>query len=59
MIDFGKLIRCQIPGKDGHVLPPDLTSGAYRLRDLADPAAGGLYEGKLIVDKTNGHAAYG
>jgi len=59
MIDFGELIRGQIPGKDGHVLPPDLTSGAYRLRDLADPAAGGLYEGKLIVDKTNGHAAYG
>jgi hypothetical protein len=59
LVDFGKLIRGQIPDKDGHVLPPDLTFGAYRLRDLADPAAGGLYEGKLIVDKTNGHAAYG
>ena len=59
MIDFGKLIRGQIPDKDGHVLPPDLTSGAYRLRDLADPAAGSLYEGKVIVDKTHGHAAYG
>jgi hypothetical protein len=59
LIDFGKLIRNQVPDKSGHVLPPELTSGAYRLRDLADHAAGGLYEGKVIVDKTYGHAAYG
>jgi hypothetical protein len=59
MIDFGKLIRGQVPDKDGRVMPPDLKSGAYRLRDLADPAAGSLYEGKVTVDKTNGHAAYG
>jgi hypothetical protein len=45
--------------KDGHAMPVDLTSGAYRLRDLTDTAAGGLYEGKVIVDKTYGHATYG
>src|ERR1035441_7208125 len=59
MIDFGKLIHDQVPDKDGPVLPPDLTTGAYRLRDLADPAAGGLYEGKLTIEKTHGHASYG
>jgi hypothetical protein len=59
LVDVGKLIRNQVPDKNGHVLPPDLTSGAYRIRDLADSAAGGVYEGKVIVDKTYGHAAYG
>jgi len=58
MLDFGRLIRDQIPDKDGRTLPLDLASGTYRLRDLTDHAAGGLYEGKVIVDKTYGHAAY-
>jgi len=58
-VDFGKLIQGQIPDEDGSVLPPDLTYGVYRIRDLADPAGGGLYEGKITLDKTNGHAAYG
>lgn len=47
LIDFGKLIRNQVPDKEGHTLPPDLTSGAYRVRDLNDPGAGALYEGKV------------
>jgi hypothetical protein len=34
LIDFGKLIRNQVADKDGHTLPPDLTSGAYRVLDL-------------------------
>jgi len=59
MVDFGELIRQQIPDKLGRTLPLDLVSGAYRIRDLADTAAGGVYEGKVIVDKTYGHAAYG
>ncbi|HZW92394.1 MAG TPA: hypothetical protein VFF64_05420 [Candidatus Eremiobacteraceae bacterium] len=59
LVDFGKLIRNQVPDKNGHVLPPDLTSGAYRLRDLEHNPVGALYEGKVIVDKTYGHAAYG
>ena len=58
-LDFGKLIHDQVPDKDGHTLPPDLASGTYRIRDLSDSAAGGLYEGKVTLDKTYGHAAYG
>ena len=59
LLDFGKLIHDQVPDKSGQFLPPDLTTGAYRILDLTDHAAGGLYEGKVIVDKTYGHAAYG
>ena len=59
LVDLGKLIRNQVPDKNGHVLPPELTSGAYRLRDLEHNPLGALYEGKVIVDKTYGHAAYG
>jgi len=58
-LDFGKLIHDRVPDKNGQFLPPDLASGAYRILDLTDHAAGNLYEGKVIVDKTYGHAAYG
>ena len=59
LLDFGKLIHDQVPDKSGQFLLPDLTTGAYRILDLTDHAAGGLYEGKVIVDKRYGHAAYG
>lgn len=59
LMDFGNLIRNQIPGKDGRNLPSDLTSGSYRVLDLSDKLLGGLYEGKVITDKTYGNAAYG
>jgi hypothetical protein len=58
-LDFTKLIQDRVPDKDGHTLPPDLNTGAYQIRDLTDLAIGNLYEGKVILDKTNGHAAYG
>ena len=58
-VDVGNLIRGQTPDKDGHTLPPDLAWGAYQLRDLTDRALGSLFEGKLVLDKTYGHAAYG
>src|SRR5579885_1028507 len=58
-VDFGKLIHEQIPDKNGATLPPDLTEGTYRLVDLNDNPLGSLYEGKVIVDKTFGHATYG
>jgi hypothetical protein len=57
-LDFGKLIHNQVPDKNGHTLPPDLTWGTYRLLDLNDNPLGSLYEGKVIVDKTYGHASY-
>jgi len=59
LLDFGHLIRDQISDSDGHALPPDLTMGAYRIKDLSDPGRGSLYEGKVIVEKTYGHAHYG
>jgi hypothetical protein len=58
-IDVGKLIRDRVPDKSGALLPPGLTMGAYTFRDLTDPTVGNLFEGKVILDKTFGHAAYG
>jgi len=58
-LDFSRLIRDRVPDKDGNVLPGDLTSGTYQFRDLTDRAVGNIFEGKVITDKTNGHAAYG
>jgi hypothetical protein len=57
-LDFGKLIHNRVPDKNGNTLPPDLTWGTYRLLDLNDNPTGSLYEGKVIVDKTYGHASY-
>ena len=58
-LDVGHLIRDQIPDSDGSTLPPDTMAGSYELRDLDHAAVGLLYEGKLIIDKNYGHAAYG
>jgi hypothetical protein len=58
-LDLGKLIRDQVPGKDGKTIPPEVTSGVYQIEDLSHVVLGPLYEAKLIVDKTNGHAFYG
>jgi hypothetical protein len=58
-LDLGYLVHDQVPDSDGHVLPPDTTMGSYELRDLDHATVGELYEGKLVIDKTYGHAAYG
>jgi hypothetical protein len=58
-IDVGKLIREHVPDKNGKTLSPDITSGSYEIRDLTDIGAVSLFEGKVIFDKTYGHAAYG
>jgi len=58
-LDVGHLVHDQVPDSDGHVLPPDTMTGSYELRDLDHAYVGQLYEGKLIMDKTYGHAAYG
>jgi len=34
-------------------------TGSYELHDLDHDYVGQLYEGKLVIDKTYGHAAYG
>jgi hypothetical protein len=53
------LVHDQVPDSDGNTLPPDTMTGSYELRDLDHAYVGHLYEGKLVVDKTYGHAAYG
>ncbi len=58
-LDFGKLIRDRVPDNVGRTLPPDISYGTYSVRELTDTYGGNLYEGKVILDKTNGHAAYG
>jgi len=58
-IDVGKLIREQVPDKNGKTLPLDLTMGSYEFRDLTNRGLGTLFEGKVIYDKTYGHVAYG
>jgi hypothetical protein len=57
--DVGHLVHDQVPDSDGHVLPLDTMTGSYELRDLDHATLGQLYEGKLVIDKTYGHAAYG
>lgn len=58
-VDMGTLIRNHIPDVQGNILPSDLTMGAYQLRDLDDTPRASLYEGKVVTDKTYGHATYG
>lgn len=59
LLDVGQLIRNQIPDSDRNIIPPETMTGSYELRDLDHPAVGLLYEGKLTIDKTYGHASYG
>jgi hypothetical protein len=58
-IDMGHLVHDQVPDSDGNTLPLGTMTGSYELRDLDHAYVGQLYEGKLVVDKTYGHAAYG
>ena len=58
-LDVGRLVHDQVPDSDGRTLPPDTMMGSYELRDLDHATVGQLYEGKLIIDKTYGHASYG
>lgn len=58
-VNVGDLIHQQIPDKFGVVLPPDLQFGSYEILDLNDPDVGYLFEGKLVTDKSFGHATYG
>jgi hypothetical protein len=58
-LDLGRLVHEQIPDSDGNTLPPGTMTGSYELRDLDHATVGQLYEGKLVLDKMFGHAAYG
>ncbi len=58
-LDFGKLIHDQVPDKDGR--RPAARSHLRRIPGSRSHRRGGgnLYEGKVILDKTYGHATYG
>ena len=58
-LNLGEVLRNQVPDSDGETIPSDVMFGSYELRDLDHPVLGLLYEGKLVVDKTYGHASYG
>jgi hypothetical protein len=58
-IDMGKLIRNQVADKNSKTIPTSVVSGTYELRSLTNTPKEGLFEGKLVVDKTYGHAAHG
>jgi hypothetical protein len=55
-VNFADLIQNRIPDKDGNVLPEDTKSGTYSIRVISHPLQAVLYEGKVITDKTYGHA---
>ena len=58
-INLGDLIRSGVPDANGTLLPADLASGAYSLQEDKVPVKNWLFEGKVITDKTYGHATYG
>ena len=58
-LNFADLIQHAVPDRKGHVLPTDLTGGTYELEDLNPGLGGNLIEGKVSLDKTWGHLAYG
>jgi hypothetical protein len=59
-LDIGKLIRNQVPDTYGTTIPVTVMSGSYELKILSTLRTdGGLFEGKLVVDKTYGYAVHG
>ena len=54
-----KVIRTQAPDKEGRVISPEVQSGSYSISDKEHILGRTLFEGKLTVDKTFGHASYG
>ncbi|HEY6770657.1 MAG TPA: hypothetical protein VI386_38425 [Candidatus Sulfotelmatobacter sp.] len=58
-LNVAELIRNQVPDRKGRTLPADLTVGTYELEDLNPGLGGNLIEGKVSLDKTWGHLAYG
>jgi hypothetical protein len=58
-IDIGQLIQTQAPDTKGTTIPPDVMEGTYSIRDLTHRAYGYLFEGKINIDRTFGHAMYG
>ncbi len=58
-LNLGDIIRNRVPDSKGRIFPPDLTWGTYDIREPNRNNDPSLFEGKIIVDKTYGHLAYG
>ena len=59
-IDVRELIRNKVPDKSGKIWPSELQTGSYEIRESSPTGlVGQIFEGKLVVDKMHGHAAYG
>jgi hypothetical protein len=58
-VNMAQLIGEQVRDKDGNTIPVGTTDGAYRLVQLDNLGHESLFEGKVITDKTYGHATYG
>jgi hypothetical protein len=58
-LDVGKVIQNQIPDKKGRTIPLNVQSGSYSIYDRKNVIGATLFEGKLTVDRTFGHASYG
>jgi hypothetical protein len=58
-VDVGKLIHTQVPDVKGTTIPVNTMGGGYELENLTDKPTDGLFEGKLVVNKTYGYAVHG
>lgn len=58
-LNVRELIQNQVLDREGNTIPPGITSGVYEFDQVDDDMVGSLYEGKLILDSTFGHAIYG
>lgn len=58
-LNLGDIIRNGVPDTKGKTFPADLTWGTYDIREPNRNNDPSLFEGKIIVDKTYGHLAYG
>jgi hypothetical protein len=58
-LNMGNIIRGAVPDPKGAAFPNDLTYGTYDIRQVKGISNPSLFEGKIIVDKTYGHLAYG
>jgi hypothetical protein len=59
IVNINQLILDRVLDRNGTALPLDLRSGTYSIRELDRSGYGALFEGKVVADKTWGHAAYG
>ena len=58
VFNIASLVRDQVPDITGKILPLGTASGAYQIRQTLPTGRGLIYEGKVITDKTYGHATY-